>query len=213
MSNILIMDMLCSKKLNADFKIQAFLSSEYAIPLFNALKALDTEVLHKSHIHGQGHIERVMLLGALISRAEKLTRHEENLVLFACSYHDIGRVDDRKDDLHGRRSAMMIVEKGLWQRFGEGSDDELAAVQAAICTHAVHDSMLDEIAAEFGVKEELMPLCKKVCFCLKDADNLDRVRLHDLEPKYLRHESSINMVSTAEYIFSEYDKEQKQLGL
>ncbi len=206
MNNTMIAGMLWGKQLNADYKIQAMLCSPYAIPLLCAYKSLETDVIYKSRIHGQGHIERVMLLGAMIARAEKLTRHETELLLFACSYHDIGRVDDRKDDLHGRRSSAMIVEKGLWERFGEGNADELCAVQAAVCTHSVNDSMLDEIAAEYGVKDELMPLCRKLCFCLKDADNLDRVRLHDLDPKHLRHESSLNLVKTAEYIFSEYIK-------
>lgn len=206
MNSLLISKMLWGKLLNRDFKIQALLSSPYAIPLLNSYNGLDTEVLYKSSIHGNGHIERVMLLGALIARAEKLSRHETNLLLFACSYHDIGRVNDRRDDLHGRRSALMIDEKGLWERFGEGNEDELRAVQAAICTHSVNDSMFDELAEEFGVKEELIPLCKTLCFCLKDADNLDRVRLHDLDTKYLRYESSRNLVNTAEYIFEEYSK-------
>ena len=206
MKTILISQMLWGKQLNGNMKIQALLNSPYAIPLLNAYKELDTDILHKSYIHGQGHIERVMLLGALIARGEKLTKHETALLLFACSYHDIGRVNDRRDDLHGRRSAMMIEEKGLWEHFGEGSEDELRAVQAAICTHSINDTMFEELAEEFGVKEELMPLCRTVCFCLKDADNLDRVRLHDLDAKYLRSEASQNLVKTAEFIFEEYSK-------
>lgn len=193
--------LLDGKKSIRDFKL-----SQYMDCYLSASGALDTGILYRSHIHGLGHIERVMLLGALIAKAEKLSLHETNLLLFACSYHDIGRANDSKDDLHSRRSAMMIAEKGLWERFGEDSEDELRAIQAAICTHSVNDAMFDELAEEFGVKEELMPLCKTVCFCLKDADNLDRVRLYDLDTKHLRHESSLNLVKTAQYLFEEYSK-------
>ena len=40
---------------------------------------------------------------------------------------------------------------------------------------------------------------------LKDADGLDRVRLGDLDPRYLRHEESKTMVPFAERLFVETD--------
>ena len=204
MNNARISGMLLENKLDSDEKIHDMLCSTYAESLLGALKTLETGRLYRSRIHGQGHIERVMLLGAVIAKTQKLSRHEEELLLFCCSYHDIGRVDDSKDDLHGRRSAQMIVDTGLWERFGEGDEEELKSVQAAICTHSLNDGKLGEIALEFGVKDEYMPLCRKLCFCLKDADNLDRVRLHDLDPRHLRHKSSRELIATAEYIYSYY---------
>ena len=205
-SELTIMPMLYSKQLEGDVSTKAIMVTPYAVPLIQAYLALDTGVLYKSRVHGQGHIERVMLLGAIIARNEKLSTHEERLLLLACAYHDIGRVDDSKDDAHGRRSAMMIKEKNLRDLTGDADDEELKAIQAAICTHSVHDDQLEANAKEFGVSEEYMPLCRKLCFCLKDADILDRVRLNDLDTKYLRHEKSVALKETAEYIFREYTR-------
>ena len=36
---------------------------------------------------------------------------------------------------------------------------------------------------------------------LKDADNLDRVRLGDLDPKFLRHDSAKDLVGFAQRLF------------
>ena len=205
MKNTRLAPMLWGNELKGEFRVQAMLVSPYAVPLLCACKSLETDKLFVSHVHGQEHIERVMLMGAMIARAEKFTRHETELLLFACSYHDIGRKDDSRDEDHGRRSAQMIVSQGIWERFGEGSDEELKAMQAAICTHSLNDERLSEIAAEYGVSEEMMPLCEKLCFCLKDADNLDRVRLHDLDTKHLRHESSLKFVDTAQFVYNHYN--------
>lgn len=40
---------------------------------------------------------------------------------------------------------------------------------------------------------------------LKDADGLDRVRLRDLDPGYLRHPRAVAMVLFAERLFEETD--------
>ena len=36
---------------------------------------------------------------------------------------------------------------------------------------------------------------------LKDADGLDRARLYDLDPRYLRHEEALRWVSAAERLY------------
>lgn len=209
MSSTHIPTMLYKGLLSEDRRIAQLFTTEYGAELLLAFHALNTKVLHRSLIHGQGHIERVMLLGALIAEAEKLSPRDTRLLLFACSYHDIGRVNDHRDDLHGRRSAEMIVGRKLVDILPGVSDGEISALQAAITTHSINDSMLDEIMDEFGVSEEYKVLCRTLCYCLKDADNLDRVRLHDLDTSHLRHTSTRNMVDSAEYLLNQYIKARK----
>lgn len=171
-------------------------SSAYAL-LLEAYAKLQTEQLYVSDYHGSDHIERVMLLGAIIAQQQCFAPRETELLLIACSYHDIGRVDDSRDDRRGRRSADRLA--GL---HGLGLDaEELRIVQAAVATHSVKDRMLDSFAEEYGVPEERMALCRRVCKALKDADNLDRVRIHDLDVSFLRYPGSKQLAQTAEAIY------------
>ena len=170
-------------------------SSCYVL-LLEAYAKLQTEQLYVSDYHGSDHIERVMLLGAIIARQQGFAPRDTELLLIACSYHDIGRVDNSRDDRHGRRSADKLA--GLRDL---GLDaEELRIVRAAVATHSVKDRMLDAFAEEYGVPEARMALCRRVCKALKDADNLDRVRIHDLDVSYLRYPESRRLEQTAETI-------------
>lgn len=185
-------------------KINALMESPYAVELLLAFSTLKREELYKSFLHGQGHIERVIMLGALIAMGEKFSLRDTRLTLFACSYHDIGRINDRRDDDHGTVSAEGIVSRDLVSIIPDVSEDEIAILQAAIATHSMHDSSLEANERKFGVKPEEHERCRRICWCLKDADNMDRVRLNDLDPKYLRHETSRGMVDTCWYLLNNY---------
>lgn len=185
-------------------KINALMESPYAVELLLAFSTLKREELYKSFLHGQGHIERVIMLGALIAMGEKFSLRDTRLTLFACSYHDIGRINDRRDDDHGTVSAEGIVSRDLVSIIPDVSEDEIAILQAAISTHSMHDSSLEANERKFGVKPEEHERCRRICWCLKDADNMDRVRLNDLDPKYLRHETSKGMVDTCWYLLNNY---------
>ena len=86
-------------------RINAFMGSHYLPVLLEALDTLETDALYHSRTHGQWHIERTMLLGALIAHGEQLPQDITRLLLLCCSYHDVGRVNDWMDRKHGRRSA------------------------------------------------------------------------------------------------------------
>ena len=196
--------MLYRGLLNGDEKIKSLMKTHYGTQLLLAFATLDRAELYDSRWHGQGHIERVMMLGALIAMGEQFSQEDTKLALFACSYHDVGRIDDSKDDDHGTRSAERIVERKLTNMLEPLEADKLAILQAAIATHSMHDSSLEANMAKYGVPAEQQERCRRICWCLKDADNMDRVRLNDLDPKYLRNDSSKNMVGTAWYLLNEY---------
>lgn len=196
--------MLYRGLLDGDEKIKALMKSRYGSQLLLAFATLDRAELYDSRWHGQGHIERVIMLGALIAMGEGFSQRDTKLALFACSYHDIGRIDDSKDDDHGTRSAERMVERGLTDILAPVSVAEIALLQAAIATHSMHDSSLEANMKKYGVPAGEEARCRRICWCLKDADNMDRVRLNDLDSKYLRHDSSRNMVGTAWYLLNEY---------
>ncbi len=165
--------------------------------LIHAYDVLRTERLSESCIHGRGHVERVMLLGAIIAMQQGFSAGERDLLLFACSYHDIGRINDARDEQHGKRSADALAALPL-----PGiSSEELRCIQAAVAAHSTKDSMIDSFAVEYGVPVGYLDLCRLLCKGLKDADNLDRVRIHDLDIRHLRFDKSKALKKTAESIY------------
>lgn len=185
-------------------KIKALMDSRYATAMLLAYSTLRRGELYESWIHGQGHIERVIMLGALIAMGEGFSFEDTRLALFACSYHDIGRSNDRRDDDHGTVSAGRIVSRGLVDIIPGISQSDVAILQAAIATHSMHDSSLEDNMKKYGVPAEQAERCRRICWCLKDADNMDRVRLNDLDPRYLRLETSKGMVDTCWYLLNSY---------
>lgn len=178
-------------------RLAELIDSEYGEALTKAYEELNTDVLYQSFTHGQGHIERTMLFGALIAQNEGLSAQDTAMLLKCCSYHDIGRVDDSYDLDHGIRSARMIGEGPLRALF-----DDCALAQAAISAHAVPDSDGKKFADAYGKTDP--ERLARITACLKDADNLDRVRIYDLDIRHLRHELSKKMEPLAEAIFAKY---------
>ncbi len=189
-------DMLKTGLLDGVGVVAELKRSSYYDLLMKAYDELQTQILYKSGIHGRKHVERVMLLGAIIAMQQGFTPRQTELLLTACSYHDIGRVDDSRDDRHGKCSADMLAGMALPSVGGE----ELRAIQAAVATHSTNDAMIESFAEEYRVPEEYRDLCRQLCKGLKDADNLDRVRLGDLDVRHLRFAQSPGLAPAAEEI-------------
>ena len=157
-----------------------------------AMQSLKRDVLYHSYMHGVGHIHRVMLLGALLCMLQDLSEEDTRLAMEACSYHDTGRIDDSLDDAHGARSA------GNVQRITGRTGDELAILQAAMTAHSVSDARRAQIIESCGVQDVVR--ANSITDILKDADGLDRVRIWDLNTKYLRTEEAQRLVEFAYYL-------------
>lgn len=157
--------------------------------LLETYETMREDALYKSRVHGSGHIHRVLLFAALIAWKEGL---EESLVrqyFLAASYHDVGRTFDGYDLDHGARSAQQLAE--LTGQTGES----LAQLQAAVTAHARPDGQLEEIVRSFHPRD--YDRAVELTRLLKDADNLDRVRLGDLQVRFLRHKSARELADFA----------------
>lgn len=185
--------------------LEKFRQTAYFQELLTAKNQLDAGVLYKSWLHGPGHIERVLVLGALIAWGELLVENDTKLLLAACSYHDIGRINDRREDEHGRRAAKMLAEEKLYLHDYRIPETDRTILYAMVTTHSLSDKKMLAVAQEYGLSDEETQRFLKLAACLKDADNLDRVRLGDLDPSRLRHRSSRNLVLFAEALYREYE--------
>lgn len=147
--------------------------------------------LHESLLHGQAHVARVLVHALRLLAATGFV--EESGRLWAAVYlHDIARRHDGHCTRHGadawaRLTTLPDVET-LLARAGVQKDD-YPAIETAVTNHC-----RGEIAKEHPYW--------RLTSLLKDADGLDRVRLYDLDPRYLRNPEAKAMVRFAETLFS-----------
>lgn len=198
---MLILDILNEDKWLDDYKFfKDFEKSSYYEILLDTYKNLNTDILYQSQIHGQGHIERVILLSLLLSFYYKLDKNDTDILRFAASLHDTKRVDDSYDTEHGYRAALYSIG------YAKINENDKNILQAVLATHSRSDSKMDQTIEEFFVKD--MDRARYLSKLFKDADALDRVRLGDLDEKYLRNDFSLDLVDFSDKLFNKYMERQ-----
>lgn len=150
---------------------------------------------HASDLHGQAHVSRVMVHA--IRLVEATGQHAFAPRLWAAVFlHDLARRHDDVDHRHGAEAARRLRdEPALQARLAEAGlvASDYPGIEAAVTAHsAPKDASRDH---------EHWPLIA----LLKDADGLDRVRLGDLDVRYLRHPEARAMVRFAQALFDETD--------
>ena len=138
-------------------------------------------------IHGIEHETRVLvlsqILGAMESAAGAIV--DRDAIAWAAVIHDTQRLDDSLDPEHGVRAAEWIqTNSDVLPR------STLVEPVAYICRwHASPDNQVPQLRSDLRV--------------LKGADALDRWRIGDLDPTYLRTESSRLLLSFSRCLWSE----------
>ncbi len=177
-------------------ELTALRGTAYEHALQQMLDELDVRKLFRSHLHGQGHALRVLVLGALLAQRAKLDEYWTRLLMLACAYHDVGRIDDSYDVDHGVRAVSHLGNiTGL-------SGEPLRCLQAAVEAHSRPDRQMEQVLEKYEVStnEDARELTK----LLKDADGLDRVRLDVLDTAYLRHPYSPGLEPVAWQLLREF---------
>lgn len=146
--------------------------------------------LHQSVIHGRAHVGRVMVHALRLVEATGLV--EAVYPVWAAVYlHDIARRHDGGAPRHGAdawaRLAQLPAVRDLLRRGGV-RDEHFEAIKVAVTRHSNGEARPGEPH-------------QRVIEFLKDADGLDRVRLGDLDPRYLRAPQARSMVGFAERLF------------
>ena len=181
-----------------------FRETDYSSQLTRAYESLDLSVLYDSRLHGLGHIERVLLFGALIAWQEGLDARDTALLLAACSYHDIGRIADGRDHGHGARSAVKLQGPAFRGLRASLTEQDFRILQAAVTAHSLPSKRMSEIGEACHVEAQQQARYLELAACLKDADGLDRIRLGDLDVSRLRHRSSRDLAFFAEALYHVY---------
>ncbi len=159
---------------------------------------LNHTVLYDSAIHGPGHIYRTLCHGAFCALEEPLSPQDTRLLLLACAYHDVGRENDTLDELHGWRAAQRLPAlTGL-------TGEDLKLVQAAVDAHSRDEIALQPTVEGYHLADPQRGMT--LAELLKDADGLDRVRIWDLDPAYLRREASRQRAAFAKELYLRYQR-------
>ncbi len=147
-------------------------------------------------IHGIHHAERVMFLALNISKLEKYDDKDINILIEASKFHDIGRTHNGVCLVHGMNSNRKIIRHNLLNGF---SNEDENIVKYIIHNHCIHDKDTKNNVDLFSIKDEERAI--RLLMVFKDSDGLDRVRVGDLDPRYLRNKSSKGLVDLAEKLF------------
>jgi hypothetical protein len=150
---------------------------------------------HKSALHGQSHVARVMVHAFRLIDATGW--REEAPRLWAAVYlHDLARTHDGVCHRHGG-DAMKKFERlpHIRALFAQGGVHETD--YPLIHTAVVHHCLPKELDSDHPHW--------RLTSLLKDADGLDRVRLGDLDPRYFRHPQAREMMDFAQALFDETD--------
>ena len=133
-------------------------------------------------IHGMSHVRRTLILSLVIAYLDKLSAKRTRILAYASVYHDIGRDNDGADQYHGYDSYQKVIEHDLLNTL---PDKEVCLIKELIERHAIHDE--DAFSLE-TINEDIRDEVRFLLRYFKDADGLDRVRIHDLDVTYLRTE-------------------------
>lgn len=155
---------------------------------FNLRNGDFTRPVH-APIHGIGHLYRTMIACALIGQLTE--RPREALLAFCGAYiHDLGRTNDGVDPSHGANSVRLHFARyrALWTKYNL-TQLEQEWVKQAVVQHSSREYMQRGDAGY------------AVMAILKDADALDRCRIGDLNPDWLRFPESRRLVKAIAHLY------------
>lgn len=176
---------------------------QYKEFILSEIRKIKTRYIFKSYVHGLNHNIKVLLFALYIAYKNNLDDIDLKILIDACIYHDIGRINDIYDEKHGLRSAEVIskiVDSKIYK-----DKESLNMLKAIVEYHSIPDKFNKRIFNKYKLQNyERFILLANI---LKDADGLDRLRtsinnktFSDLNPKYLRLDESKKLVKVSHIV-------------
>ncbi|HEY8909762.1 MAG TPA: HD domain-containing protein [Desulfosporosinus sp.] len=163
----------------------------------NSMKAFFFE---PDGIHGLGHMKRVLLINLIFAYLENLNSRDINILVNCSLFHDIGRINNSGEALHGTLSYEKAVKHNLLKDSPEDEDSQITKL--IITTHCIDDSLIPSRIKDYkGIEDK--ERCLKLLNIFKDADGLDRIRFGGLDVRYLRTKHAPELVLLAEKLVND----------
>lgn len=174
-------------------------ATPYFLSLYHKYRDIHVEKYKKNHtteLHSPLHSVRVLCLALLLGILYRLNHTDLVNLATAIIYHDLGRIDDSVDDLHGKRGAEIFLKNKISSKI----DREI--VSFLIEYHCLDDNIGNEYIEKNFDNSERARLLFNI---IKDADALDRIRLgkDGLDISYLRLNESKKMTLIARLFITE----------
>lgn len=170
----------------------------------SALEEFDENLFFEPYgIHGVLHMKRVLLHVLSLSLELQLDDIETELLIAAAMYHDIGRINDDRDDTHGERSWEKMNTQGILEKLEEEHDfyeGEMSVLRFIVENHCLNDDYVIKQLDKQSFGNYSNADVKNLLFIFKDADGLDRVRLGDLKSRFLRTTEAKRRMNFAEQL-------------
>ena len=165
------------------------------------MNLLVNSLLYKSQVHGEKHISRVCILAYYLACIKEFPLEIIRDVLEIAKYHDIGRINDGKDENHGLRGAI------LYSQYFRNTSEKSNVYGAIITAHSLRDEVFEKVWLEWTNSMDNINYGKMLLGIIKDADALDRFRLRDcsLRTEFLHNKESLYLVRAAYELYHLYD--------
>lgn len=166
----------------------------------NISSKMDRSLLYTSFTHGFMHNERVLFFAYVLAKLKKLTDEDLEILMDAAMYHDIARINDYEDDIHGLGAANRIDKVVKNKKIYE-NEENLNLLKFIIDFHSTKDEMFQVLLENHEIKDKNR--AENLAYSLKAADALDRVRItmgknkSDLNPKFLKIPEAFYLIKVA----------------
>ena len=158
---------------------------------YSQIAGFDSYFERPRSIHGVKHAWRVLFHTLMICELCALPAPDRELLISAALYHDIGRENDGLCYVHGKRS----VEKMAALNLAPTDPTDFAALKFMVTYHCIDDRQAKTELEK--VDSATRDRAWRLFGVLKDADGLDRVRINDLDVRYLRNPQSMRLAGLA----------------
>jgi len=180
------------------------LTEEY----LKTIEGVNFGILYKSLLHGLHHSQKVCLFAMLLAKEQRLDETDMQIIKDASLYHDIGRINDIEDSIHGFASACRIDKVVNHQIYDDPTN--LGYLKAIMDAHS-RTADIDRSFADYKFDYPDMNIKRfnRLANILLDADALDRTRFYRtsraaLKESYLRLPFAKELVSFAQQINDYY---------
>lgn len=195
------------KQMELSEAIEMINGSENSDLLFDKIRNVRYDLLTGDKIHGLPHNEKVAMFTFIMGTIYECNREELDILLEAAYYHDVGRIFEKSESLHGKKSAQIYSEEKMCSH-----DRKNRIIMFIMEGHSLNDSELDDLLIEYRLKD-FEDISLKLIRILKDADALDLVRLtmnsfhSKLNPDLFRNSAPLNMLKLSHQINEVYYKQ------